>query len=41
MSLAMTILWRKTGKDVTATSRIRSPIDPVKLGSLTTKKMGA
>ena len=41
MSLAMAILWRKTGKDVTATSRIRSPIDPVKLGSLTTKKTGA
>jgi len=38
MFLAMGILERKTGKRVTETSRIRAPIDPVTLGSLTTKK---
>lgn len=35
MSLTMKILSRKTGKSVTETTRIRAPIDPITLGSLT------
>ena len=36
MDLARAILERKTGKTVTQTTRIRSPIDPITLGSLVT-----
>jgi bacterioferritin-associated ferredoxin len=35
LSLTMGILSRKTGKRVEETTRIRSPIDPITLGSLT------
>jgi bacterioferritin-associated ferredoxin len=34
MDLARGILQRKTGKEVTKTTRIRAPIDPITLGSL-------
>ena len=34
MDLARRILQRKTGKEVTKTTRIRAPIDPITLGSL-------
>ena len=36
MDLARGILQRKTGKEVTKTTRIRAPIDPITLGSLAT-----
>ena len=36
MDLARGILERKTGKAVAQTTRIRSPIDPIPLGSLVT-----
>lgn len=38
MSIAMGILREMTGKQVDYTTRIRSPIDPITLGSLVTKK---
>jgi bacterioferritin-associated ferredoxin len=34
MDLARGILQMKTGKEVTKTTRIRAPIDPITLGSL-------
>ncbi len=34
MDLARVILERRTGQTVTQTTRIRSPIDPITLGSL-------
>lgn len=36
MTLTMAILARKTGKQVNETTKIRAPIDPVTLGSLST-----
>jgi len=36
MTLTMNILERKTGKSISETTRIRPPIDPITLGSLTT-----
>ena len=36
MDLARGILQMKTGKEVTKTTRIRAPIDPITLGSLAT-----
>lgn len=38
LSLTMAILSRKTGKHVDETTRIRAPIDPITLGSLTRAK---
>ena len=38
MTLTMAILARKTGKRVDETTKIRAPIDPVTLGSLSTAK---
>ena len=38
LSLTMDILARKKGERLQETTRIRSPIDPVTLGSLVTKK---
>ena len=38
MDLARGILERKTGNRVTQTTRIRSPIDPITLGSLAEPK---
>jgi hypothetical protein len=38
MTLTMGILARKTGKRVDETTKIRAPIDPVTLGSLSTSK---
>ena len=38
LSLTMAILARKTGKPQEETTRIRAPIDPITLGSLTQAK---
>ncbi len=38
MTLTMEILARKTGKRVNETTKIRAPIDPLTLGSLSTAK---
>lgn len=38
MTLTMAILASKTGKRVDETTKIRAPIDPVTLGSLSTAK---